>query len=60
MGKPEEDGSTHTSGCELRTLAGAAVVVSVLGAELCARVGEAADPPGCAPEALGMKAASSG
>lgn len=46
-----------TSGRELRALAGAAVIVSVLGAERGAGVGEAAGPTRCATEALGVKAA---
>lgn len=45
-----------TSWRELRTLAGAAVIVSVLGAELASSVGEAAGSSSCAAEALGMKA----
>lgn len=45
-----------TSWRELRTLAGAAVIVSVLGAELASSVGEAAGSSSCATEALGMKA----
>lgn len=49
-------GKQRTSWCELSTLAGAVVVVSVLGAELGASVGEAAGPSSCATEALGMKA----
>ena len=49
-------GRTCTSGRQLGTLAGALVVVSVLGAELGARVGEAAGPSGCAAEALGVQA----
>lgn len=44
-----------TSRCQLCTLAGAAVVVSVLGAELGASVGEAAGPSRCAAEAFSMK-----
>lgn len=46
----------RTSRCELSALAGAAVIVSVLGAELGASVGEAARPPCSATKALGMKA----
>lgn len=50
----------RTSRCELGALAGAAVIVSVLGAELGAGVGEAARPAGCATEVLGMKAGLGG
>lgn len=53
-------GRRRTSRCELGALAGAAVVVSVLGAELGAGVGEAAGPSGRAAEALGVKAGSGG
>lgn len=49
-------GMLCTSRCELSALAGAAVIVSVLGAELGASVGEAARPSCSATEALGMKA----
>lgn len=49
-------GKTRTSRCQLGALAGAAVVVSVLGAELGAGVGEAAGPSSCATEVLGMEA----
>lgn len=49
-----------TSRCKLRTLAGAAVVVSVLGAELGASVGEAAGASCCATEAFGVKAGFGG
>lgn len=45
-----------TSWCELRTLAGAAVVVSVFGAELASRVGEAAGFAGGATEPLNVEA----
>lgn len=49
-------GMLRTSRCELSALAGAAVIVSVLGAELGASVGEAAGPSCSATKALGMKA----
>lgn len=49
-------GKLPTSRRELSALAGAAVVISVLGAELGASVGEAASPSSCATEALGVKA----
>ena len=56
--KPGEvEGNLQTSGCQLGALAGAAVVVSVLRAELGARVGEAAGASGRAAETLGVKAA---
>lgn len=47
----------RTSSGELGAPAGAAVVVSVLGAELGAGVGEAAHPAGRATEVLSVKAA---
>lgn len=49
-------GMLCTSSCELGALAGAAVIVSVLGAELGAGVGEAACPSSCATKVLGVKA----
>lgn len=52
----DEQQESGTSRCELSALAGAAVVVSVLGAELGASVGEAARPSSCATEALDVKA----
>lgn len=50
-------GKQRTPRCELCTLAGAVVVISVLGAELGASVGEAAGPSCCATETLDMNAA---
>ncbi len=50
-------GKLCTSRCQLGALAGATIIVSVLGAEWCASVGEAASPSSCAAEAFGMKAA---
>lgn len=49
-------GGDGTSGGKLGALAGAAVVVSVLGAERGAGVGEAARPSSCATKSLGMQA----
>ena len=49
-------GGCVTSRCKLGALAGAAVIVSVLGAKLGAGVGEAAGPSSCAAEVLGVKA----